>query len=490
MGAFIVILLLGVSTFTQNVITQVVKPFPLGANTGQVPISTNYTWFDQATTLGLGDQQPLPQMIASIQGGFYSFATGQSSASLSEYSWCDGDTCDFGKYQSLAVCGQCADMSSAVHNPCPTGNCTNDDFYVLSNGVDLSLNATNGILNMTSDTNYTVSPELSSVVGPLIVRFHAMVANQSESNVTGLGASAMECAAWWCVRSYGGKMVNGTLSEQVFDDWTDTSAAAKTSYLQEDDITLQPPTCVANNTKPTNQSYCAFNAGAYTQAALQNFLTGGNFTTSAPFLTGSTVYSGFKESTTYNYTSLLAGALTSYSIAKNDIITRVREGFETMAHEMTVSVREEETNVYTWEYTYGNATIQEQKFHVRWGWLGYPVSLVVLSVIFLIVTIILSRNDEIWKTSVLAMMFHAFSDEDRRQLGALNTAEEMETIIRDRKVMLGKEDATGHLLFKAGSSAPPRHGSGYDLGDKAARLGAHGSQAGFNVLDDGNISVP
>lgn len=67
LGALIVILLLGVSTFSQNVITQVPHDFPWGNSTGWLPIQTNYSWYDTASSISIGDQQPVPQMVAAIQ---------------------------------------------------------------------------------------------------------------------------------------------------------------------------------------------------------------------------------------------------------------------------------------------------------------------------------------------------------------------------------------------------------------------------------------
>lgn len=142
-GALIIIFLLGVSTFTQNVITEIIQPFPFGPATGTVPINTNYTWRHTDITLRLGTQQPLPQMVAAIQNGFYSFSTIQRSMGVSAWTGCLGDSCDFGKCQSLTVCSKCADISHEVVNPCSAGSCTNTDYYTLKNGIDLSLVATN-----------------------------------------------------------------------------------------------------------------------------------------------------------------------------------------------------------------------------------------------------------------------------------------------------------------------------------------------------------
>lgn len=463
----------------------------MGNDTGLIPINTNYTWFDKGTTIDVGDQAPIPQMIAAMQAGFYSFSNGETVPTVAGASWCKGDACHFGNYDTLGVCGKCEQFRpDAVHNPCQDRDCTSDDYYTLTEGdSDLSLVALNGVLNLTSDTKHPVGEPISRQTGPLIARMMAMIANGAAYDKKGAGATAVECAAWWCVQRYSAKIVNGTLRENLEHKWTDTSRNARTKYLQNEQVTLRPPNCVINGSKPTNASYCTFNAGAFTQAAIQNFLTGGNFSNRHnPFLSGSVVHSGLGKNETWNSTTLLAGAMASYSLTKQSFENKVWTGWETMTKYMTTSIRETISADNTWEYTYGYATNEEQKFHVRWGWIAYPVVVVVLSLVFLLVTMWVTRDDEPWKSSVLSLMFHAFSDKDREHFGDVNTAEEMEELIRTQKVRLVKEAGKEHLLFQSGTVATDHERRDW-AGEQGARLGSHGAQAVVEFLDAGDFNL-
>ena len=158
-----------------------------------------------------------------------------------------------------------------------------------------------------------------------------------------------------------------------------------------------------------------------------------------------------------------------------------------MVKSMTVSIREALRSDRKPGFTYGSATIQSLVFRVRWPWLIYPIGIVVLSLIFLITTIILTRNDQAWKSSLLAMMFHAFNDEDRHKFGNLNTIEEMEQITGQQKVRLVTDD-DGNLIFKAGSKTPFRVTEN-QLAENGARLGSHGLQGGLEFLNDSGINA-
>lgn len=146
-------------------------------------------------------------------------------------------------------------------------------------------------------------------------------------------------------------------------------------------------------------------------------------------------------------------------------------GFNNMAEQMTVSIRGELAAEYSPEYSYGSATWRDQMSHVRWGWLAYPISLVILSLIFLIGTIIKTRNQEVWKTSILPMIFHAFGGVDHEKFVKLDTVEEMKSASRGQKVYLGGDQA-GHSLFKAGPTAR-QHGPRYEMGQTAAAGAGH-----------------
>ena len=127
---------------------------------------------------------------------------------------------------------------------------------------------------------------------------------------------------------------------------------------------------------------------------------------------------------------------------------------------------------YVNECSYGNATQSRQMFHVRWGWLAYPVAVTVIALIFMIATVIVTRHDEIWKSSTLAMMFHSFNDRDKQRLkkefGDLNMAELMAEVTREQKVRLNADIPTGIVQFEAGTRHPRKRKGSEMWRDKVA----------------------
>ena len=129
-------------------------------------------------------------MIAAIQSGFNSITDVQQKSTAASIASCGGTKCVFGQYQSLAVCGACSANTLPVSN-------TAGGYYTLNDlpNVDLSLSASDGLLNITADTEYPISDDLNDKVGPLIVRMLAIARNGGTSSP----AIGMECASWWCV---------------------------------------------------------------------------------------------------------------------------------------------------------------------------------------------------------------------------------------------------------------------------------------------------
>ncbi|KAK5167444.1 uncharacterized protein LTR77_007143 [Saxophila tyrrhenica] len=419
---------------------------------------------------------PLVNMMGSIQSGFGSVADStQRKASASTIATCSGDTCDFGVYQSLGVCGACSSGSLPID--------LSDGYYVLRtmDDVDLSLNAIEGQVNLTADGSYPVSSDLKEQVGPLLVRSVAFLRSRFANSTV----VAKECAAWWCVKTYASTMTNGTLHEEMREERTDRSPGARTTGdSQQDSIDLYPPTCPIN---PSDQSAvpksCDFFVGAESHRAIQNFFISNNPNLfSSPFFTGSVTM----DWNTSNVTSLPVAALLEPSNFDGDIGAVFDEAFTSMLRYMTVSLRDQPT--YGPDYpgwVYGKAFTRETAFEVNWAWLSYPIIVVAASIAFLALTIVLNRHDEIWKSSVLAIMFHSFADDDRRALGDLNTTQAMRAATRDQKVQMEKQDPGGQWVFRTRAGKPKTHAEAKKMvGSGASRIFGHGSEFAREFLSD------
>lgn len=97
---------------------------------------------------------------------------------------------------------------------------------------------------------------------------------------------------------------------------------------------------------------------------------------------------------------------------------RVNSTFENISDSMTNFFRE---NGFTNFSNPAEGTVlRDQTFlSVRWGWLAFPTTLVILTSIFFIGIIVDTRptggRAEIWKSSPLALLFHGLEMPDRHQ---------------------------------------------------------------------------
>jgi hypothetical protein len=88
----------------------------------------------------------------------------------------------------------------------------------------------------------------------------------------------------------------------------------------------------------------------------------------------------------------------------------------------------------------GSVLVAEQHIQVRWPWMILPAALVLLSVIFLIVSMVMStRRCAGWKSSALPSFYHGFSDLDTSE-SQPGDIDEMERSARSTYARLGTDE--------------------------------------------------
>ena len=93
----------------------------------------------------------------------------------------------------------------------------------------------------------------------------------------------------------------------------------------------------------------------------------------------------------------------------------------------------------------GTAFREQAIVCVQWGWIAAPISLAVLSILFVIVTIVQSSMHagrySIWKSSALATLL-SLSDETHQRISGIEKISEMEDKLRSATASLTR-DADG-----------------------------------------------
>ncbi|KAK5678655.1 hypothetical protein LTS10_009099 [Elasticomyces elasticus] len=410
-AAVTVLALLGTGLFVQNIVVQT-------STTTIVAQAIAWIWVAHKYDIAyegehLGDETPVAGMIASVVNGFAQpFVDNGSPMDLAElmkgaYA-CGTTNCTLGTYSSLSVCPLCVDISYKVN--------VSGDFAALPNEY-LTL-STNGLLNITSDTRYPDSKNFSGI-GPLIV--HYTVLAWGYGNVT---PAAVECVAYWCVSTYQGDVISNALEEKVLHTDTDSSAPARTSYPQATDIVIRPQRCWFNNVWYDDSVTCAFTVAAKAQRAIQNFLSVGVLGSSA-FLSGHrTTFGNSSRSRTSSIAAQILGdpcAIVSpdmFTQCNSKLYAGLEASFTNMTTFMTQAVRTGNNNDY-FSLVLGNASTTAYIFEVRWAWMAYPASTLLLATAVVVGTVLQSRGEKSWKLSMLPAVYHGIrdlNDEDYKRL--------------------------------------------------------------------------
>ena len=147
----------------------------------------------------------------------------------------------------------------------------------------LSLDKDRGQINITSGTEFSDWERLGiRSPGPLLVHYLAMV---QDNDLQDVPPAAVECVAYWCAVTNLSTMVNGVLQEMQGATWTfyvssdrenldelittNSSASARTSYGQDQDIYIRPKTCQLDQGTRSDAEHCTFRVSAQAQLGLQ-----------------------------------------------------------------------------------------------------------------------------------------------------------------------------------------------------------------------------
>lgn len=99
------------------------------------------------------------------------------------------------------------------------------------------------------------------------------------------------------------------------------------------------------------------------------------------------------------------------------------------------------------DHAIGTMWKMETFIHVRWGWLVLPIVVVLMGFLFLLAAVVRNRRLAVWKSSILAILFHGLGDSRRGEmLGLL----EMENTARGMMVRLKERQEGGWGLVNAG----------------------------------------
>ncbi|KAL9106724.1 MAG: hypothetical protein Q9227_008293 [Pyrenula ochraceoflavens] len=387
-------------------------------------------------------------MLGSIYSGFsFSAArTGQATTPGVAQSCATGN-CTFPPFQSLAVCSGCKDITSLLTITC--FNTTTDDPVEkvltvcqnsLPNGLNLNVIPPPRDASFVAGSGY-LSPVTMPPYGYTVLNFSILRRPVADFE-TGAdqNVSAFECFLYWCVNSYRSKIENGQLEENIFDSWHSISMNGRWNDKYSA-ATLIPP--ALNKSEPNSRFYVSPRSTYSLSVWLAD-----RFSFSNSYLDDSSNSSAISSSIgdmqqlflgrdpTYIFSSL-ARSITSHmrSISPEDqvpVVLNVSSNGPDMLDWTPVSLAN------------GTAHYLEVYIAVRWAWLAFPAALILLTAIFLSLTIASSARSDTpaWKCSPLPLLFHGLDQqaEKKDSATALREVYQMEQLASEMQVQLKDED--------------------------------------------------
>ncbi|KAL8852378.1 MAG: hypothetical protein Q9221_002762 [Calogaya cf. arnoldii] len=399
-GAVVVLLANFFDPFLQQVVVYRSRSVP----SGSAPEIAKSRVYAARSDEGL----PLPSVVdLSMKSGIYNGVFDiKDNADAGISHTCSTGNCSWKGFSSLAICSQCVDITSHVEKECTNGKC---HLLYIPEGPTLS-----GLGGQINSSTTNISSELQGIE-PSVLRFTTLLSKKVSDPDDAL---AIECSLFYCIGKYAASVTDGIANQHLLASWRNDSARLNT----ETDLILNPPTSFSNESgdEPFRITHRA-------ALALKSFMSK-TFTGSGGINNSGSAFSSDVMQALYDTSNLT-------------------KRIENLATSMTNSIRGQDDNVTG--PAYGIAWTSQTYVHVRWAWLAFPATLILLASCFLLGVILETSHRDIlvWKSSNIALLFHGrslrLSGRNEKPVDKLSA---MTSRATDIKARLVKSDADGWKL--------------------------------------------
>ncbi|KAE9377208.1 hypothetical protein N431DRAFT_555454 [Stipitochalara longipes BDJ] len=321
---------------------------------------------------------------------------------------CNTGNCTFPRFDSLAVCSKCLDISQDItHVNVPSDLSTLSGIqnvtYGLPGGAEVGFTALfekqqllmGPEIVVTSEFSSAVSKQVLDLQDPLlslaILQFPDVKEKMQDGNYFSTLPTTHLCALYFCVNTYEVKVENNNATTTVVSTWTSEYGTPTVGGALEpggmdgtQDAVLQPPkdTVGENNNTYTIAAGTLANLQAWLIVTLSGSMNTSFSEVVAPVWADDEMVV-LDQTTDWNFLmTALAKAMTTY----------IRDPVQSKAADLV----------------YGTASRDETFVQVQWHWLTLPTALLGMSILFLGGTMLKneSKHALAWKSSSLALLFH------------------------------------------------------------------------------------
>jgi hypothetical protein len=465
LGALLIVLILAIDTFFQQVVDYPDKWAP-ELEQSEIPRVVQYTPFYTPEyyldyELNYIDQNVKPVLSKFfLDNGTQPVPFGNGTRADIPLS-CPASSCTWPVYETIGVCSECADVSNLLDFACLS---TKIDWSTTQRGPNVEssypqktacgyyLNATSSapvlmVGQVVSDRNISEAGEIllarslplteiltknrlyggsihfKQISAPILDTI-IVSALRSENGYQEMIPVAQECMLTWCIKTIRSSYDSGEYTEEVLSTFKNTTSGPDPwqsySFKEEDenltmtiygpDIGLTPPPAYRDQHSPTvyNNTYWLSNQTASNVIAVFDDYFPSSYTTIPSTALPMMRYKNFHDGPSLrkvHFNPLLAPNNITYH-------------FEKLASALTNAIRSDaDCNAMV----RGEAMNKKKFVSIHWEWLIFPFALLLLGLAFLVSTIIKTSKDTatgVWKTSAMPTLIYGLPEEVRARLNA------------------------------------------------------------------------
>ncbi|KAE8836663.1 hypothetical protein HRS9139_04761 [Pyrenophora teres f. teres] len=469
LGALLTVLLLAIDTFFQQVtdlperltlhgdsfIPHVIRYEPVADVVEQYETGLG----DVAAALVNNDMKTALEPFFYDQNGTRPLKTGNATQPEIPLA-CPTGTCEWPPYKTLGFCSACEDVSYLLEYACLNMRM---DWIRSSTGPTTKNTYPNGtacgyFLNATSQNPVLMSGfRVDNRTDPSPGETLLMLDGTVDSVYKKKAPVAQECMLTWCVKTLRSSYTSGDYQEQVVETFVNTTRAEWPWWtrdypeLQMTDtefranISLSPPSM---ESEPTS-------FGAFNTTVLNIVVIFDNIFPSSLTVSNATAPPFFKIKTAAPDEVFFRAVRFNPWLAPNNVTHHM----ERMARAMTNAIRSDSS---TNKLVAGTAYLRETYVAVRWEWLTFPLVMLLLSIGFLVATMIKTSHQKYndigtWKSSAIPSLMYGLPKDMQRDF-VVSTTSRRTFSRRSKKVRIRLQPKQGWRVSghaQAGPVAPP-----------------------------------
>ncbi|KAE8836661.1 hypothetical protein HRS9139_04759 [Pyrenophora teres f. teres] len=467
LGALLIVLLLAIDTFFQQVVTYTDGWAPQNASSS-IPIVKHYDPPYQAfSKAGVDQGQTDPTTSALVRSYFYGngsqpvlFGNGtRPDIPLS----CPSSRCEWPEYDTLATCSSCKEVSQSLDityaclnttidwsvnwqgpltkEPYPNGtvcgyflNITDISPILLSGYVAKAheyANTTDEALLVRTipladfDTREPYygngSISFKNIRNPIFDFLVASAVNGAESVYGNEPPVIHECVLSWCVHRMKSSYISGIYNEDILSTYLNIAThptpwpwyAEDQMFEYYTNITIEVPTSTSQDpgSLEFSTTYSVWNDTAFMIMAIWDDLAPSFYTVKDTISEPTLRFKNYADGPSMQHLDF------NPWLAPNNITRHM----ERLASSLTNALR---SNANSNLMLKGEAYNMNKFIHINWGWLAFPLVLLILSLVFLVATIIRTSRDTetgLFKSSALPTLIYGLPKETQGQFTSSST---------------------------------------------------------------------